>query len=331
MPQPDPNPGPDVEENSLSLDHAHILLTSFNSFLTVAIHNILYYRNIYPPSTFLSTKAYNLPVHQNRHPKVCAWIRDAVDAVAVQLSTGHVSRIAIVIHAPMKISHPALNLNPSASPSSPVPTSFSPPSQSPSQVEPATTTPPGAVLERWLISTPSLPAWPTPKSSSSNPPLAKETYKAMSNFARVLARDARSEQARERHLGLDPLNPSFAWGDLDEQLRGALRRMASVAEGMGPLPVMGREGETCTFTVAVELDEEGRAPIGHPQAWIPSEPNLQPKGKGREVAGQDIGGAKTRPIRAVEAGPLFFECWVEESKAKEVLMRMGEQGATQHF
>jgi mitotic spindle assembly checkpoint protein MAD2B len=259
-PPPDVNPEPNIEEDSLSLDHAHILLTSFNSFLTVAIHNILYYRNIYPRSTFLAAKAYNLPVHQNRHPKVCAWIRDAVDAVAAQLSTGHVSRIAIVIHSPLEPSLPPFSLNPSPTQDSPTPTPSSPPppSPSPSQEEPPTV-PPGAVLERWLISTPSLPTWPTPKSKSTtttNPTSAKETSKAMSNFSRILTRDARSEQARERHLGPDPLNPSFAWVDLDEQLRGALRRMASVAEGMEALP------EGCTFTVAVELDEEGRAPIG---------------------------------------------------------------------
>ncbi|KAG7287317.1 hypothetical protein NEMBOFW57_006826 [Staphylotrichum longicolle] len=188
MPPPQPDHGEaNIDDTSLSLDHSHILLTSFNSFLTVAIHNILYYRNIYPPETFLSTKAYNLPVHQNRHPKVCAWIRDAVDAVAVQLSAGHVSRIAI-----------------------------------------------------------------TP----SHPP-ARDTSKAMRDFARVLTRDARSEAARERHLAPDPRNPSFRWPDLDEQLRGALRRMASAAEGMAPLPVEG-----CGFTVAVEMDDEGRAPIG---------------------------------------------------------------------
>jgi mitotic spindle assembly checkpoint protein MAD2B len=54
------------------------------------------------------------------------------------------------------------------------------------------------------------------------------------------------------------------------------------------------------------------------------------------VAGENIGGVRTRPIRAVDAGPLFFECWVEESKAKEVLMKMAEggtqsQGSTQPF
>jgi mitotic spindle assembly checkpoint protein MAD2B len=78
----------------------------------------------------------------------------------------------------------------------------------------------------------------------------------MRDFARVLAKDSRSEEARERHLVADEAS-TLRWPDLDEQLRGALRRMASTAEGMGPLPVEG-----CTFTVAVELTEEGRAPIG---------------------------------------------------------------------
>ncbi|KAH6632359.1 DNA-binding protein [Chaetomium tenue] len=323
MPPPQPEPTPE-ETDSLPLDHSHILLSSFNSFLTVAIHNILYYRHIYPPSTFLSTKAYNLPVHQNRHPKVCAWIRDAVDAVAAQLATGHVSRVAIVIHAPLE---PPL-LNPSPSQTQTPPTNSQPP------------IPSGAVLERWLIDTSHFPTWPSPTSTTTTiAPSSNANSKAMRDFARVLARDARSEEAREGHLGADARNPGLAWPDLDEQLRGALRRMAGVAEGMAPLEGLfgyqgggggdggnggGGAGSGCSFTVAVELGEEGRAPIGHPQAWIPSEPNLQPKGKGRAVAGEDIGGVRTRPIRAVEAGPLFFECWVEESKAKEVLMKMAE-------
>ncbi|AEO66339.1 uncharacterized protein THITE_2016423, partial [Thermothielavioides terrestris NRRL 8126] len=299
----------------LPLDHGHILLTSFNSFLTVAIHNILYYRDIYPRSTFLSTKAYNLPVHQNRHPKVCAWIRDAVDAVAAQLSTGHVSRIAIVIHTP-----PDTHL--------PYPKPHNLPSrgeEDQAQEEDEPFIKPGTVLERWLIDTSRFPAWPTPTTTTTaNPPSAAATSKAMQDFSRVLARDARSEDTRERHLAPPPADASaqaqaqaLRWPDLDEQLRGALRRMAATAEAMD-----GGEEHRCTFSVAVELDEEGRAPIGHPQAWIPSEPNLQPASRrGRPVAGEDIGGVRTRPIRAVEAGPLFFECWVEESRAKEVLRK----------
>ena len=51
-------------------------------------------------------------------------------------------------------------------------------------------------------------------------------------------------------------SPSVNWVDLDQQLRGALKRMASTAERLPPLP------EECTFTLAVELKEEGQAPIG---------------------------------------------------------------------
>jgi mitotic spindle assembly checkpoint protein MAD2B len=243
---------PNPEEDSLPLDHSHILLTSFNSFLTVAIHNILYYRNIYPPSTFLSTKAYNLPVHQNRHPKVCAWIRDAVDAVAVQLSTGHVSRIAIVIHSPLEATLPPPSPS-SQPPQSQSTTSFTPTPSQPQQPPPPPPPPPGSVLERWLISTTHFPRWPTPTSNSGT----NQPSKSQAAFSRILARDSRSEEARERHLAPDPLNPSLSWPDLDEQLRGALRRMASTAEGMGALPVAG-----CGFTVAVELGEAGRAPLG---------------------------------------------------------------------
>lgn len=101
------------------------------------------------------------------------------------------------------------------------------------------------------------------------------------------------------------------WVDVDEQLRGAVRRIAYAGEKMEVLP------EGCTFTVAVELREEAAAPIGHPQPWIPSQPGLQPASRDRPQTGHDIGGTSTTPIRAIEAGPMFFECWVEEGKTKE--------------
>ncbi|KAL2267287.1 hypothetical protein VTJ83DRAFT_4564 [Remersonia thermophila] len=299
----------DPDDDSLPLDHSHILLTSFNTFLTIAIHNILYYRSIYPQSTFLSTRAYNLPVHQNRHPKVCAWIRDAVDAVAIQLAEGHVERIAIVIHSPFTTA---------PSPPPPPPQSSSRPIRRPSSPRKASelpSSPPGGtVLERWLISTANFPRWPDtldpdyPTTTAGATTNTHHPSKAMASFSRVLARDARSEEARERHLAPDPHNARFSWPDLDEQLRGVLRRMASTAEAMGPLPVEG-----CGFTVAVELGHEGSAPIG-------------PKSRARSAAGEDLGGVKTRPIRSVEAGPLFFECWVEESQAKEVLTKIAAEG-----
>ena len=61
------------------------LLSTFSSFLTVAVHTILYERSIYPENTFLSARKYNYPVRQNRHPKICAWIKDAVAAVEAEM------------------------------------------------------------------------------------------------------------------------------------------------------------------------------------------------------------------------------------------------------
>jgi mitotic spindle assembly checkpoint protein MAD2B len=82
------------------LDTYQSLVTTFSDFLTVAIHTILYERGIYPTTTFISTRKYNLPVRQNRHPKVCKWIMDAVAAVESELQKGTVNRIAVVIYSP---------------------------------------------------------------------------------------------------------------------------------------------------------------------------------------------------------------------------------------
>ncbi|CAJ2502054.1 Uu.00g049070.m01.CDS01 [Anthostomella pinea] len=250
---------------SVPLSQATHLLTSFTYFLTVCIHNILYYRSLYPAATFLTSRAYNLPVHQSRHPKVCAWIRDAVDAVRAQIVQGAVERVAVVIYDDR-----------------------------------------ARVMERWMFDVGGFPAW-------RGFLLGKGKWKE---------RD-RDEDGGER--GVDGAESGFDaaaananaaegkvnWTDVDEQLRAAIRRLAYAGEKMGPLPA------GCTFTVAVELRDQAEAPIGHPQPWVPTQPNLQTKSSERETAGEDVGGAKTTPLRAVEAGPLFFECWVEEGKAKE--------------
>ncbi|TLD13739.1 uncharacterized protein PgNI_03799 [Pyricularia grisea] len=101
---------PPTSEPSLPLPQAYTLMSSFNSFLTVAIHNILYYRGIYPQRTFMSVRAFNLPVHQNRHPAVCSWVHDAVDAAIAQIADGAAQRIGVVIHAPAVKPLPANNV-----------------------------------------------------------------------------------------------------------------------------------------------------------------------------------------------------------------------------
>ena len=67
------------------LDTYHAIVLAFSDFLTVAIHTILYERDIYPRESFLSARKYNYPVKQSRHPKVCKWIQDAVAAVQVEM------------------------------------------------------------------------------------------------------------------------------------------------------------------------------------------------------------------------------------------------------
>ena len=84
-----------MDDNDASFRY---LITSFTDFLTVAIHTILYERSIYPQTSFLSARKYNLAVRQSRHPKVCEWINDAVAAVETELLKGSVDKVAIVVY-----------------------------------------------------------------------------------------------------------------------------------------------------------------------------------------------------------------------------------------
>lgn len=67
------------------LDTYHAVVAAYSDFLTVAIHTILYERNIYPQASFIKARKYNYPVRQSRHPKVCRWIMDAVSAVEAEM------------------------------------------------------------------------------------------------------------------------------------------------------------------------------------------------------------------------------------------------------
>lgn len=67
------------------LDTYQAVVSAFSDFLTVAIHTILYERDLYPRPSFLTARKFNYPVRQSRHPKVCKWIQDAVAAVEVEM------------------------------------------------------------------------------------------------------------------------------------------------------------------------------------------------------------------------------------------------------
>lgn len=107
--------------SSLSAPQATRLLHAFTHFLTLALHTLLHQRALYPPETFATVRALNMPIHQSRHPGVCTWVGDAVAAVAAQLRDATVERVCFVVHAPAESRH--------------------------------------AVLERWVFDVSSFPAW----------------------------------------------------------------------------------------------------------------------------------------------------------------------------
>lgn len=83
----------------VTAEAASRLLTSFSSFLTIAVHSILYHRSLYPSASFLTARAFNIPVHQSRHPALCDWIRDAVAAVTEQIQRGSAHAVVLAIQS----------------------------------------------------------------------------------------------------------------------------------------------------------------------------------------------------------------------------------------
>lgn len=77
------------------LDTYQAVVAAYSDFLIVAIHNILFERQIYPPESFIRARKYNYAVRQNRHPKVCKWITDAVAAVEREMLRVRLLRTSI--------------------------------------------------------------------------------------------------------------------------------------------------------------------------------------------------------------------------------------------
>ncbi|KAK5199700.1 hypothetical protein LTR99_004495 [Exophiala xenobiotica] len=84
--------------SSTFLSTQRALVETLTSFLTVTTHHILFLRRLYPPISFLSVRAYNYPVRQNRHPAVCTWINDAISAVRDQLEKNTVEKVSLAIY-----------------------------------------------------------------------------------------------------------------------------------------------------------------------------------------------------------------------------------------
>ena len=61
------------------------VLVPYPVSVEVAIHTILYVRQIYPPDLFVRRRKYDMPVFQSRHPALNEYISGAVRAIADEL------------------------------------------------------------------------------------------------------------------------------------------------------------------------------------------------------------------------------------------------------
>lgn len=309
-------------------------LDAFTNFLTAYIHTLLYLRSLYPRTSFVHSRFHNTSAYQSRHPLVCDWIRDAVEAIRTELIDGTVSRIGIVI-----FHYGNGSKNGSAE-------------KGTGDVH---------IIERFMIDVSAFPVvdkdernaileWGSqPSSQASVRSASLELDGEISGEdnegrwrdeggAGPSGADTPSRRNRSRD-GSEPNEPAFDLSvdiNLAEQMRAALISLTTRCAQLKPIP------DKCSFNIAMELKDESDVdpPIGHPQAWIPVQPSLQKIGRksirnatvedegadgltqdsneleDKRKRGKDLGGLRFTPIRTVEAGTFRFETWVEEGRAK---------------
>ncbi|KAI0094286.1 DNA-binding protein [Irpex rosettiformis] len=66
-------------------------------FIEVAIHTILYVRQVYPAELFVRRKKYDTPVFQSRHPVLNEYISGAIKATRDELVLCNVDKLIVVI------------------------------------------------------------------------------------------------------------------------------------------------------------------------------------------------------------------------------------------
>jgi mitotic spindle assembly checkpoint protein MAD2B len=64
-------------------------------FLEVAVHNVLYVRNIYPPSIFVRRKKYGVAVHMSTHPYLNEYITECLKTIKELLKKNEVRKITV--------------------------------------------------------------------------------------------------------------------------------------------------------------------------------------------------------------------------------------------
>lgn len=196
-----PQPAQSSTSSSVPLVAAAPLLSTFTSFLTIAIHSLLYHRNLYPSISFLTARAFNLAVHQSRHPAVCAWINDAVAAVSSQLNDGSVRRIVFVVHGSDG----------------------------------------SKVRERWVFDVERFPAWGIKSEGGMTAVDADADADAPTSHQQQQDDDDDDDQDYDSEEGEDEetaavVHDALNWADVHQGLRGALQRLAYAAQAADKLP-----------------------------------------------------------------------------------------------
>ncbi|KZM24435.1 hypothetical protein ST47_g4415 [Ascochyta rabiei] len=294
-------------------------LDAFTNFLAAYTHTLLYLRTLYPRTSFVHARFHNTSAYQSRHPLVCEWIRDAIDAVRTELLDGTVSRIAVVIFG---LGHAHAHAHGNARPSG---------------------TGDVQIMERFVLDVDAFPVLDRDERNvglewASSPPSSPPSSRASSSRSASPSShpdgDNTPSRSRSRSREPRPLDVGVDT-DLSEQFRAALISLTTRCAQLAPLP------EHCSFNISMELKDEADVdpPVGHPQAWIPVQPSLQKTGRrndrratvedepehgstqeskaeDKRKRGQDLGGVRVTPIRTVEAGTFRFETWVEEGRAK---------------
>ncbi|EDV21985.1 Mitotic spindle assembly checkpoint protein MAD2B [Trichoplax sp. H2] len=79
------------------LDTSEIISDILCEFLEVAIHTILYMRDIYPAVIFDKRKKYNVPVQMSCHPQVNEYILSVLHSIKPLLKSDSIRCLALVI------------------------------------------------------------------------------------------------------------------------------------------------------------------------------------------------------------------------------------------
>ncbi|TFY70002.1 hypothetical protein EVJ58_g93 [Rhodofomes roseus] len=73
------------------------VVRGISEFIEVAIHTILYVRQVYPVDLFVRRKKYDTVVFQSRHPALNEYISGAVKAIEDELLLGALDKVVVVI------------------------------------------------------------------------------------------------------------------------------------------------------------------------------------------------------------------------------------------